>query len=282
MALTETGSNLWLRTEEPLLWLNGCGHETHGSSSYSYDCLQRQDGPHYVLQLTLAGEGFYRRGAHRHLLPAGVAFLDRIPGPFHYGYAVESRWPYEQVYIGFSLAGETWCRHIIRTFGNVLPFGPRSPVETLMLSIVHQHQAGILRDRYTVSGQLYQLLMTIMSNLHISRLAATGRIQQAITLIHELGQDPNFNIQSLARRLNCTREHLCRQFHQATGVTPNDYLVQHRLSLATRLLRQSEEKLENLARRSGFTSANYLCRVFRQHYAVSPAEFRRRPWMVGG
>ena len=280
MAVADTISNLWLRTEEPLLWLDGCGHETHDSTRYGFACLQRRDKPHYVLQLTLAGQGFYTRASQRHLLPAGCAFLDRIPGPFRYGYAVESRWPYEQVYIGFSLSAETWFRQIIKTFGHVLPFGPRSAVETLMLSIVHQHQAGIFRDRYTVSGQLYQVLMTIMSTLHLSRLAATGRMHQAITLIHELGHDPNFNIQTLALRLHCTREHLCRQFHLATGITPNDYLVQHRLSLATRLLRQSDEKLDNLARRSGFNSANYLCRVFRRQFAVSPAEFRRRPWMV--
>ena len=32
---------------------------------------------------------------------------------------------------------------------------------------------------------------------------------------------------------------------------------------------------------SGFTSANYLCRVFKQNVGVTCATFRAQPWLAG-
>lgn len=274
-------SSLWMRTVEPLLWLGGAGHETRSGIDYRFDCAKRTEVPHYVLQFTLAGTGFYERAGRRVLLPAGTAFLDQIPGPFLYGYAGESRWPYEQVFVSFTGdAAFAGCRQITGLFGHVLTLAPRSSVETLMLAIAHQSAAGTLRNRYTVSSLLYELLMTLLSALQSSRIAATGRISMAMQLIDLHASNPNFNATELARLLACSREHLSRQFVQATGATINDYLVQHRLRIAALELRSNDWKLDLVARQCGFSSANYLCRVFRKRFGVSPADFRRSPWMV--
>src|SRR3954470_18203798 len=90
----------WVRTDEPLLWLVGSGHETIGpETAYWYDCRKRGD-PHLGLQLTLAGEGFYERrglalplagggfyerGGRQLRVGPGAAWFDVIPGDFRYG-----------------------------------------------------------------------------------------------------------------------------------------------------------------------------------------------------
>ena len=149
-----------------------------------------------------------------------------------------------------------------------------------MLAIAHQHAAGTLKDRYLISAQLYQLLMTTFSSLTAARLSSASRLGAAMSLVHEHGHDPNFNVTELARRLHCSREHLTRQFSQTVGVTPLDYLLHHRLRQAMQELRSDDDKLENLARRCGFSSANYLCRAFRRRFGVTPAVFRRNPGLV--
>ena len=120
---------------------------------------------------------------------------------------------------------------------------------------------------------------------HTHRAFDRKRVRAAVTdedkSVHaEQGRRAEFQIEMLSAQLDCSREHLSRQFRIATGVSPSDYLIQHRLRLAAREIRANGDKLELVARRTGFSSANYLCRAFRQRFGITPAQFRARPQMA--
>ena len=55
-----------------------------------------------------------------------------------------------------------------------------------------------------------------------------------------------------------------------------EYLTQCRIEEARRLLRTTELKVEEVARRVGFTSASHFAEVFRKHVGMMPREFRNR------
>jgi len=276
----------WVRTREPLFWLTGVGHEFR-DARYGYDARLRSDQPHVVLQLTLAGTGFYEsRKRERTLLRRGSAFLDIIPGPFRYGHAADVekgtdvQRTYELVFV--SARGPVamrWARRIIRSFGHTLHFGETNPVSTFMLDLFRRDERDTLGDRYQVSSLLYQLYMSIFSTLSASRVATEQRIGRALVMISQRAPDGSFNVNALSRELDCSREYLTRRFRATTGVSPSDYLAQQRIRLAATALRAGDEKLETIARQSGFSNANYLCRVFRKHAGVTPAAFRARPWL---
>jgi AraC-like DNA-binding protein len=269
----------WARTGEPLIWPAGAGVEVRRDPSYWFDCARRTEPPHLVLQLTLSGAGFYRRGRAGTLLTPGMAFLDLIPGPFQYGLPPDGRGAYELVFIGFrGAAADAWHRRIVRSFGNILNVGLEGQTVSLMLALARGRRENA--DRYLMSAKLYQLLMTLLSELS-HRRAADTRMDHAVHRIVAAAHDPAFTITALARELDCSREHFSRRFRAATGVGPRDYLMQHRLRLAARMLREGNEKLEKIARASGLGSANYFCRLFRRRVGVTPAQFRAQPWLAG-
>jgi AraC-like DNA-binding protein len=274
-----SSTTAWARTGEPLIWPGGAGHEVRRDSSYWFDCARRTEPPHLVLQLTLCGAGYYRRGRAGTLLTPGMAFLDVIPGPFQYGYPPEGRGPYELVFVGFSgAAADAWHRRIVRSFGHVLNLGLEGQTASLMLALARGRRENA--DRYLMSAKLYQLLMTLLSELG-HRRAADTRMDRALHRIAAGAPDPAFTISALAEEMDCSREHFSRRFRAATGVGPHDYLTQHRLRLAGRMLREGNEKLETIARASGLGSANYFCRLFRRRVGVTPAQFRAQPWLAG-
>ncbi|MBI3828362.1 MAG: AraC family transcriptional regulator [Planctomycetes bacterium] len=270
-----------VRTNEPLLWLSGCGHEVRRSRrEYFFDSRTRGDEPHVVLQWTLAGAGWYERGGRETLLTRGMAFLDAIPGNFRYGYPPGAREPYELVYVSMrGRASWRWHKRLLAHFGHVLTLGPEHEAAEQMLALVRLHAQGRLGDRYLVSARLYQLFMALFSALNASRVATVPLVSAALERIEARACDPGFNVAELARELNCSREHLARSFQAGMRVTPLEYLTQHRLRLVVRELRAGREKLGRVAERCGFSGANYLCRVFRSRYGVTPA--RARPWMLG-
>jgi AraC-like DNA-binding protein len=266
-------------TPEPLFVLAGAGHETYGDSSYYYDSRVRPDQPHATLQLTLAGTGFYQSSRGRELLTPGRAFFAIIPGPFEYGYEPGSSRSLEIVFVSLrDSAALEWYERITKRFGNVMNLGLDRSVAEQMLWIAHASEANRLPDRYEMSAILYRLLMTLYSSLTWTRSTTSPRVARAIELITAHANDPRFNIERLAERIGCTREYLARQFRAAAGVTPSEYLLEHRVRLVARSLRSGEEKLELVARRCGFSGANYLCRAFRQRTGVTPARFREDRW----
>ncbi|MCC7350468.1 MAG: helix-turn-helix transcriptional regulator [Phycisphaerales bacterium] len=266
----------WVRTDEPLLWLRSVGHEWIDSSAYYYDARQRKDPLHICLQLTISGGGFYQDAAGRRVLRAGMAFLHELPGEFEYGYAPEVGGVYQQVWVAISgPPAQSWAGRIIDSFGHVLDFGTANAVEPLMLAIAGVRDGGE-QDRYLQSSQLYQLFMTMLSILNQSR-ARGPRMTAAVSQIVSRAADAKFNVEELSRSLDISREHLTRQFRAATGVSPSEFLMQHRLRLVARELRDSDDKLDRIARRCGFSGANYLCRAFRQGMGLTPAQYRRNP-----
>lgn len=174
-----------------------------------------------------------------------------------------------------------WHERITAAFGHALNLTAAERIGPLMLSLARARQSGLMPDRYLLSAQIYQLLMEIYSSLNRTRLSTSPRVTHAMRLIATHANEPSFGINQLAGAMDCSREHLTRLFRAATGVSPSDYLTQQRLRRAAEALRAGDDKLETIARRCGFSSANYFCRTFRQHVGTTPARFRRQPWLMG-
>jgi len=265
----------WVRTDERLLWLSGTGHEIIAPAArFFWDCTKRTDD-HFGLQLTLAGMGYYERDGKTVLLRPGMAWADHIPGDFRYGLPPGTKGPYEFVWVDMvGTLAQYWWEHIARAFGRTITVDTDGPVASLMLDLAQQHHQGLLHDRYLISGRLYDLLMALISVLNHSRLATSTRVSRALDLIHQHAAEPDYGVEALASELRCSREHLTRQFKAAVGVCPSEYLSQQRLQLVRRELRQTDDKLDRVAQRCGFSNANYFCRVFRQHTGMTPGHFR--------
>ena len=72
-----------------------------------------------------------------------------------------------------------------------------------------------------------------------------------------------------------TRECL-RCFRTGIGQTPTDYLISHRVEMAKKLLRGSNQPITQIALNTGFSSPAYFSKTFRAHTGTSPQEYRRQ------
>jgi AraC-like DNA-binding protein len=78
----------------------------------------------------------------------------------------------------------------------------------------------------------------------------------------------------VARHLAVHPNHLSRLFAEFCDDTFTGYLQHRRLERACLLLDEPRLNLAEIARLSGFASANYFTRVFRQHTGRTPTRFR--------
>ena len=73
-----------------------------------------------------------------------------------------------------------------------------------------------------------------------------------------------------------TIEHISRSFKKCYGITLFEYLNNYRLECVCRLLTASHLSLEEISVRCGFNCSNYLRKVFKRRYGLTPSEYRQR------
>lgn len=90
------------------------------------------------------------------------------------------------------------------------------------------------------------------------------------------------NWSSLARaphrlhaRCPCHPSHLCKSFRRYYGETPTDFINRLRLRQAVRLLDEPGAKIAAVAAELGFDSLSHFHRLFKRHYGLTPAGYRR-------
>jgi AraC family transcriptional activator FtrA len=84
------------------------------------------------------------------------------------------------------------------------------------------------------------------------------------------------SVASMARRAAMSERTLQRQFQDATGFAPVEWVTRERIAIVKDLLETSDLPLARMAERAGFGSEESLRRHFRRLTATTPASYRRQ------
>lgn len=101
------------------------------------------------------------------------------------------------------------------------------------------------------------------------------RIKAAITFIQSHFNEP-LSLETVAEHLAISKSELCRCFQRVMGMTPYEYLIRHRIGEASKLLRQTDERILDIALACGFGSIGHMGRYFRRYCGCSPSLFRKK------
>ncbi|MFJ7912278.1 GlxA family transcriptional regulator [Kitasatospora sp. NPDC096204] len=94
----------------------------------------------------------------------------------------------------------------------------------------------------------------------------------------------DLSVEALAGRSALSPRHFARAFAAEVGVTPGRYVDGVRLEAARRLLEDTDDGVEEIARSCGYGTPEAMRRAFVRALAAPPAEYRRRfrPEPTGG
>ncbi|MDO8210402.1 GlxA family transcriptional regulator [Conexibacter sp. CPCC 206217] len=86
----------------------------------------------------------------------------------------------------------------------------------------------------------------------------------------------DLSVEALAARASLSPRQFARAFRAEVGVTPGRYVDDVRLEAARRMLEDSADGVETVARRCGYGAPETMRRAFVRTLGVAPAEYRRR------
>ena len=88
--------------------------------------------------------------------------------------------------------------------------------------------------------------------------------------------DETLSVESLARRACMSARNFARVYKTKTGRTPAKAIELFRLETARKLLEDTDERIEAIARRTGFGDEDRMRNTFQRHLNVSPRDYRER------
>ena len=86
--------------------------------------------------------------------------------------------------------------------------------------------------------------------------------------------DEDLSVESLAEVVYLSPGYLSALFKKETGQNLNTYIRNYRLEEARRLLENTNMKIVQVCEKTGFTSASYFCKRFREYFGTSPHRLR--------
>lgn len=97
-------------------------------------------------------------------------------------------------------------------------------------------------------------------------------------LLAEMEQAPErpYSNQSLCRRMCCCEARLIQLFREETGQTPQQHLQSLRLQFCRTLLVQTDDPIQSVAAKGGFSDPLYFSRLFSRCYGQPPSQFRKQ------
>lgn len=99
------------------------------------------------------------------------------------------------------------------------------------------------------------------------------RIQKMLSYIREHYAEA-VTLEEIARSANISRSEAGRCFNAYVGCSPVDALIQHRLQVAHRLIKDTTRSLQEISYSCGFNSVHYFSRQFRKTYGYTPGQYR--------
>ena len=124
-----------------------------------------------------------------------------------------------------------------------------------------------------VKSFLYSILCETISE---HRMTAPRQLTDSILqyIVDHTG-DPLLTVNDLCSRFSISASQLRRNIYKATGLTPNEYILQLRLNKAKYELACTKKTIKQIAFDCGFASQYYFSRCFSKSLTISPTDYRR-------
>lgn len=83
-------------------------------------------------------------------------------------------------------------------------------------------------------------------------------------------------METLGELTGLSRAAFARRFTALVGEPPLTYVTRWRMTIASKLLRESGAPLSTIAAQTGYTSEFAFAKAFKREHGISPGSYRRR------
>ncbi len=237
------------------------------------------------IEVIVGGKGEHLVNGKSFALHRGSAYL-LTPKDFH-GVREDPDDPLQLYNINFNdqILPESLCadlNNLDDLFCVTFPEEEIGKIEVMMEDLVREYDENEPhRDEMILS--LFEMLVIRIIRQHQKSKHATENdpaqkpnlpVNQVITYLKKNFREP-ITLNRCAKMVYLTPNYLGELFRKTVQMSFSDYLKHLRFDNAVNLLNSTSESMEQISKLSGFHSSAYFIVLFRKHFGITPAQYRK-------
>ena len=119
---------------------------------------------------------------------------------------------------------------------------------------------------------LYKFLSLLWQN---TGQKARSDISDSAKKIIDYNFDKELSVKQIAKALYVDSAYLTRKFTQKHGIAPKEYILEKRMTLAKKLLRETDASIMEISGSVGYADQLYFSRIFKKKEGLSPLLYRQ-------
>ncbi len=215
---------------------------------------------YWLLHFVVEGFGSYKIGGREYNLGPGDIFV--IPPFEETFYQANEVNPWHYIWIGFTSDGA-----LPVALGDTLSCPKALGIFNEMKKC--QEMSG--GKSAFLSARLWDFFSLLLEKDE----KQTDYVEDAIACIHSEYMN-DITVEQIARRLNLDRTYFSVLFKKRMGISPKQYLLNYRMSIAAALLTDNKKSVSVVSCSVGYPDIFSFSKMFKRHYGVSPGEYGKR------
>ena len=226
------------------------------------------------IEYIVEGKGTVTENNHTFQVKAGDVFILH-PGQYH-DYYPDPEAPWHRLWIQISGFG---VPEVLRMYGlskvNHIPdFDISEDIAKIRTVIKYETDTEVI-DRYG-PGLMCELCYLISQELQRRNYKQQPSLALQIRTAIDSVPNGNITLEQLTQEFNITKQHIIRLFKQEYGITPHEYIMDHRIGIAQSLLKRTNLTVQEIATKLNFCDSAYFSEFFRKRVGITPLEFRKK------
>ncbi len=236
--------------------------------------ISRPNSPIYCLEYIRKGKGYVQVNDVRFTAAAGDIYI--LPAGADHFYYSDDKEPWEKIW--FNVCGN-FAAAALEAYGlkglyHVKQLDLQADFEAFLTHAEQLRQTSALWCFDNCAMDYLQIVQRIASaperqEKHIPE----SRVQQLKQRIDSL-MDFSQSYDALLQEFYYTKSHMIRAFKAEYGITPYNYLLEHKLRTAKLLLRNTALPITDISSQLGFSSCHYFSAFFSRRTGMSPRQYR--------
>lgn len=244
---------------------------------------ERQHLDSYLIVYTLSGNGRLTYNNTTYSLGPGELFFIDCNHYQLYQATHGDPWEILWIHIKGSTTAE-YYQHYSKGNSPVSISHPKSQVPLLIEQLIQLHQL----DRVSVKTEIIssKLILDLLTEILLNDNELKKDTEMPPDYIEqmkaelELNYDKKITLTQLSRLFAVNKYQLAKEFKQYVGITPNEYLINRRITKAKDLLKHTDLTISSISFQVGIDNVSHFINLFKDRVDSTPLSFRKH-WKNG-
>ena len=238
---------------------------------------------HFLFHYILSGTGKLETSGQTFFLKPGQGFL-LCPGQISTYYADrEDPWTYTWVEFDGMRARE--CMTLAGLSETQPVYSPKpgsNRVQEFMAALLDNHEKSPIRQIGLGMILLDEIVQSSRTKIESgNKRLRDFYIKEAMGFIDQNYQR-DVSVEEIAAASGLNRSYFSKLFKETMGFSPQQYLIQYRMTKAAELLKGSRIPVGEVARSVGYENQLHFSRAFKNTYGISPSQYRAKHFVQSG